>query len=125
MSGSGASITGGAVGGGERTYADMHEEKLQKWKEEWKKRGYRDDEIPAEPGSQPLPDYKTQQTVARRSSERKKGEISKKYGASKNTTEELERYQREEERKKEMDKMAVEGEGLMKCVKVCMCNVLT
>ena len=127
MSGSGAGATGGAVGGNEKTYRDMHEEKLQVWKKVWKERGYDDDEIPLEPGCQPLPEYKThvKQKPTKPMSALKTKKKIKDYDPSKNTTEELERYQREEERKKEMDKMEKEGEGLMKCVKVCMCNALT
>ena len=114
--------SGGATGVDDRSYKDIAAEKLEVWKEEWRKRGYTDDEIPLEPGSQPLPDAKPlpPQERQKKPPVRKKVKVrSKDYNPGKNTTDELERYQREEVRRKEMEKMAQEGETFMKCVKVC------
>ena len=93
-------------------------EKLEFWRNEWKKRGYSDDEIPEEPGSQPLPPVKPQQPAAQVSQKVKKKVRSKDVEPSKNALIDLERYRREEERKQKMELIGREGEALMLCVKV-------
>ena len=111
---SGGGAFGGALGSDEKSYKEIMEEKTRVWKEEWRKRGYSDSEIPQEPGSQALPEPKIQKAA--------QPKVRKKYAPSKNTTDELHRYQLEEEKKKSMKLMADEGEALMNCIKVGLCN---
>ena len=122
VGGSGASWEtgpeGGAVGGGKNTFIKMVSEKERMWKEEWRKRGYRDDEIPAEPASTPLPPPKVpEQTKTPVVRDRRKGK-KPHCDPSKSATGDLDRYRREAERQLVMNQMAQEGQVFMECVKV-------
>ena len=109
----GGGASGGALESNEKSYKEILEEKSRVWKEAWRQRGYSDGEIPQEPGSQPLPEPK-----AKKPAQAKAKREKKHYVASKSTTDELHRYQMEEDRKKVMKQMADEGEALMNCIKV-------
>ena len=124
VGGSGASWEtgpeGGAVGGGDNTFIKMMAEKERVWKEEWRKRGYRDDEIPAEPGSTDLPPPKVpEQTKKPVGRDRRKGKKPHN-DPSKSATGDLDRYRREHEQKQMMDQMAQEGQVFMECIKVLL-----
>lgn len=134
------STSSGVPGGApsyEKSYKDIMAEKLEYWKTEWRKRGYSDDEIPAEPGSVPLPPPKekkppqpppSQASPSQPSSSQPKKRPKKHYGQSKSTTDELERYRIEQQRKEQMARLAEEGQSFMECIKVCsttpLCGLL-
>ena len=109
----------------EKSYIEKMREKMEVWRNEWKRRGYTDDEIPAEPGSQPLPQMKKkspqprQQQRQQQEQQKAKKRVNKKdLEPSKNALSDLERYRREEERNRKMESIGREGESLMECVKV-------
>ena len=115
----------GVPGSDEKSYIEKMREKMEVWRNEWKKRGYSDDEIPAEPGSQPLPEMKHPMKRSpppgqqQQEQQKAKKRVSRKdVEPSKSALSDLERYKREEERKRKMESIGREGESLMECVKV-------
>ena len=117
---------GGATGGGassggaegklpqvspEKTYREVLKEKEEYWKNLWKKKGYKDSEIPAVGSCDPktFPD-KPEVKREKKPKHKKQGE-----GA----LGDLDRYREEEKRRKRMEEMAEEGESFMQCIKVC------
>lgn len=108
-----------ATGTNEKSYKEIMEEKERVWKEEWRKRGYADDEIPSEPGSVPLPSPKKAPKEApkvRKPPQKKKIP----YDQSKSTTKELERYKIEAQQRERMEHMGKEGKYFIDCIKVCI-----
>ena len=121
----GGAMGGEAAGGSKKSYMEMTDDKFKVWREEWRKRGFSDDEIPREPGSQPLPEYRDhcpppEAPAARGAPPQRNPSLKKNvdYKQSKDSMHDLKRYQEEEERKKEMEKLGRDGESFMTCVKV-------
>ena len=113
----GSGVLGGAPNN-EKSYKDIMADKLEYWKTEWRKRGYSDDEIPAEPGSVPLPPPKEKKPPQPPPSQPKM-RPKRHYNPSKSTTDDLERYKIEQQRKEQMARLAEEGQSFMECIKVC------
>ena len=105
--------SGGAAGvSGTKSFLQNYDEKLEAWKKAWRDRGYSDEEIPAEPASKPLPEPK------KKEAKRQQKKRAKDFEPTKNTLDDLKRYQKEAERRGKMEEIAREGESLMECVKV-------
>ena len=103
----------------EKTYSELASEKFEAWKKEWKNLGYSDDEIPKEPGSQPLPGPKRYPPRQEATNKRAKALQKKKdYDPSKDSMHDLEKYKLEDQRRQEMDRMGRDGDSFMNCVKV-------